>query len=167
MKDALKNVLDGIRKTVDYADARLITTRSERLKVKNGSVDSISDTTSRGFGIRVIVDGCWGFSSSSTLSEDEAARVAQEAIEIARATRLLKKWDIDLSEEEAKVDTYQTRIVKNPFEVSLDDKIKILLEADKIMRRNAAVKVAEGSMQFPDRQVVPEHRGLRHRADHL
>ncbi len=148
VKDALKNVLDGIRKTVDYADARLMTTRSERLKVKNGSVDSISDTTSRGFGIRVIVDGCWGFSSSSTLSEEEAALVAQEAIEIARATKLLKKWDVDLSEEEAKVDTYQTKIVKDPFEVSLGDKIKILLEADKIMRRNAAVKVAEGSMQF-------------------
>jgi TldD protein len=148
MKDGLKNVLEGIRKTVDYADARLVTTRSERLKVKNGSVDSISDTTSKGFGIRVIVDGCWGFSSSSTLSEDEAARVAEEAIEIARATRLLKKWDVDLAEEEAKVDTYRTRIVKDPFEVSLDDKIKVLLEADKIMRRNPAIKVAEGSLGF-------------------
>jgi len=148
MKDALKNVLEGIRKTVDYADARLMTTRSERLKVKNGSVDSISDTTSRGFGIRVIVDGCWGFSSSSTLSEEEATRVAQEAIEIARATKLLKKWDVDLSEEEAKVDTYRTKIVKDPFAVSLDDKIKVLLEADKIMRRNPAIKVAEGSLGF-------------------
>ncbi|MGD8627547.1 MAG: TldD/PmbA family protein [bacterium] len=148
MKDALKNVLDGIRKTVDYADARLMTTRSERLKVKNGSVDSISDSTSKGFGIRVIVDGCWGFSSSSALSEDEAARVAEEAIEIARATRLLKKWDVDLAEEEPKVDTYRTRIVKDPFEVSLDEKIKVLLEADKIMRRNPAIKVAEGSLGF-------------------
>ena len=148
MKDALKNVLDGIRKTVDYADARLVTTRSERLKVKNGSVDSISDSTSKGFGIRVIVDGCWGFSSSSALSEDEAARVAEEAIEIARATRLLKKWDVELAEEEPKVDTYRTKIVKDPFEVSLDEKIKVLLEADKIMRRNPAIKVAEGSLGF-------------------
>jgi TldD protein len=125
-----------------------MTTRSERLKVKNGSVDSISDSTSKGFGIRVIVDGCWGFSSSSALSEDEAARVAEEAIEIARATRLLKKWDVDLAEEEPKVDTYRTRIVKDPFEVSLDEKIKVLLEADKIMRRNPAIKVAEGSLGF-------------------
>ena len=148
MKDALKNVLQGITKTVDYADVRLVTTRNERLKVKNGSVDSISDTTSKGFGFRVIVDGCWGFSSSSTLTEGEAARVAQEAIEIAKATKLLKKWDIVLSEEDAKVDTYRTKIVKDPFKVSLDDKIKILLEADHIMRRNPAVKVAEGSMQF-------------------
>jgi len=125
-----------------------VTTRSERLKVKNGSVDSISDSTSKGFGIRVIVDGCWGFSSSSALSEDEAARVAEEAIEIARATRLLKKWDVELAEEEPKVDTYRTKIVKDPFEVSLDEKIKVLLEADKIMRRNPAIKVAEGSLGF-------------------
>ena len=65
MKDILKNVLDSIRKKVDYADARMVTTRSERIRTKNGTVDAITDGTSRGFGIRVIVDGCWGFSSSS------------------------------------------------------------------------------------------------------
>ena len=148
MKDALKNVLDGIRASVDYADARLVTTRSERTMVKNGSVDSISDNTSKGFGIRAIVDGCWGFSSSSVLSEEEASRVAREAIEIARATRLLKKWDVVLSDEEARVDTYETRIASDPFAISLDEKIKVLLEADRIMRRNPTIKVAEGSMQF-------------------
>jgi TldD protein len=148
VKDKLRNVLDGINKQVDYADVRLVTTRSEKVMVKSGSVDSISDSTSKGFGIRVIVDGCWGFSGSSTLSEEEAARVAQEAIEIANATRMLKKLDVVMSDEEPKVDTYRTRIVKNPFEVSLDEKIEVLLEADRLMRKNPAVKVAEGSMQF-------------------
>jgi len=148
VKDALKNVLDKIRQAVDYADARLVTTRSEKILVKNGAVDSIADEVSRGFGIRVIVDGCWGFSSSSVLTEAEAARVAQEAIEIARATKLLKKWDVVLSEEEPKVDTYETRIIKDPFSVSLDDKISILLEADRIMRKNRMIRVSEGSMQF-------------------
>lgn len=148
MKDALKNMLDGIRRSVDYADVRLVTTESQRLMVKNGSVDSISDNVSKGFGIRVIVDGCWGFSSSSLLSEEEAARVAKEAIEIARATKLLKKTDIILSEEAPRVDTYTTKIVKDPFKVSLDEKIRLLLDADSLMRKNTAVKVSEASMQF-------------------
>ncbi len=148
MKDALKNVLASIKNKVDYADARLVTTRSEKILVKNGSVDSISDEISRGFGIRVIVNGCWGFSSSSVLSEEEASRVAGEAIEIAKATSLLKKWDVVLSEEEPKVDTYRTKIIKDPFSVSLDEKIAILLEADRIMRKNRMIKVSEGSMQF-------------------
>jgi len=148
VKDALKHVLDGIRKSVDYADVRMLTTRSERIKVKNGSVDSVSDTTSRGIGIRVIVEGSWGFSSSSVVSEEEAAKVAQEAIEIARATRLLKKFDVVLSEEEPAVDTYKTKVVKNPFEIPLEEKTRLLLEADSILRKNQAVKVAEGSMQF-------------------
>lgn len=148
MKDALKNMLDGIRRSVDYADVRLVTTESQRLMVKNGSVDSISDNVSKGFGIRVIVDGCWGFSSSSLLSEEEAARVAKEAIEIARATKLLKKTDIILSEEAPRVDTYTTKIVKDPFKVSLDEKIRLLLDADSLMHKNPAVKVSEASMQF-------------------
>jgi TldD protein len=148
VKDALKHVLDDIRQRVDYADVRMVTTRSERLKVKNGSVDSISDTTSRGLGIRVIVGGSWGFSSSSVVSEEEAAKVAGQAIEIARATRLLKKYDVVLSEENPAVDTYKTKVVRNPFDVPLEEKTRLLLEADRIIRKNQAVKVAEGSMQF-------------------
>jgi TldD protein len=148
VKDALKNVLDGIRHIVDYADVRLVTTESQRLMVKNGSVDSISDNVSKGFGIRVIVDGCWGFSSSPLLSEEEAARVAKEAIEIAKATKILKKMDIILSEEAPMVGTYKAKIVKDPFKVSLDEKIRLLLDSDSLMRRNAAVKVSEASMQF-------------------
>jgi TldD protein len=148
VKDALKQVLGDIGRKVDYADLRMVTTRSERLKVKNGSVDSISDTTSRGLGIRVIVGGSWGFSSSSVVSRDEAARVAGEAIEIAKATRLLKKFDVVLSEEDAAVDTYTTKVIKHPFEIPLEEKIGLLLEADAVMRRNKAVKVAEGTMQF-------------------
>jgi len=148
VKDALKNVLDGIRQSVDYADVRLVTTKSERIKVKNGSVDSISDTTSRGLGIRVIVGGSWGFSSSSLVSEEEAAKVAAEAIEIAKATRLLKKFDVVLSDVEPAVDTYKTKVIRHPFEVPMEEKIKLLLEADCLLRKNQAVKVAEGSMRF-------------------
>jgi TldD protein len=148
VKDALKNVLDGIRGAVDYADIRMVTTRSERLRVKNGSVDSISDNTSRGVGIRVIVGGSWGFSSSSVVSEEEAAKVARQAVEIAKATRLLKRFDVVLSGEKPAVDAYRTKIVRNPFEVPLQEKTRLLLEADGILRRNPAVKVAEGSMHF-------------------
>jgi TldD protein len=148
VKDILKDVLDSIKKKVDYADARLVNGRSERLRVKNGSVDSITDSTSKGFGIRVIVDGCWGFSSSSVLAKDEAAKVAREAIEIAAATRLAKKMDVVLSEERPRVDKYRTKIVKDPFAISLDTKIAVLLEADRLMRKNPAIKVAEGFMAF-------------------
>jgi TldD protein len=145
LKEKIKNVLDAIKAKVDYADVRLVTSRVERVKVKNGSVDSISDTASKGFGFRVVVDGCWGFSSSSTLTEEEAARVAGEAIEIARAARLAKTFDVDLGELEPAVDTYITKVVRHPFEVPLEEKIAILLEADRIMGSNPAVKTRESA----------------------
>jgi TldD protein len=148
VKDALRNALDSIRQSVDYADGRLVTTQTEKVMVKNGSVESISDTTSKGLGIRVVVDGCWGFSSSSTPTEQEATRVARDAIEIAKASRILKKMDIVLAEEDPTSDTYQTTIVKDPFKIPLDEKIGVLLEADRLMRKSKDIKVAEGSMSF-------------------
>jgi TldD protein len=148
VRDALKNVLDDIRKQVDYADARLVDAREQRLRVKNGAVDSISDSRSVGFGFRVIVDGCWGFSSSSTLSEAEAAAVAGQATEIARASRLLKKMDVTLAEQEPVQDTYATKVGRDPFSVGLDEKAGLLLEADGLMRKNPAIKVSTGSLVF-------------------
>jgi TldD protein len=148
VKESLKNVLRDIRNRVDYADVRLVTSRSERCRVKNGAVDAIGDSVSEGFGIRVIVDGCWGFSSSSVPTEEEAARVASDAVEIAKATRLLKRMDAVLSEEAPAVDTYSTPVAQDPFQVPLDRKIGVLLDADGIVRKNRAVKVSEAWMSF-------------------
>jgi TldD protein len=145
LKEALKNVLDAIKQKVEYADVRLLASRIERVKIKNGSVESISDTTSKGFGFRVIVDGCWGFSSSSTLTEEEAARVAEQAIEIAKASRLAKRFAVDLGGIDPAVDTYENKVVKDPFAIPLENKIAMLLKADKIMGENPAIKTREST----------------------
>ena len=56
--------------------------------------------------------------------------------------------DVVLAEEKPAVAKYRTKIVKDPFKVSLDEKIAVLLEADRLMRKNPAIKVAEGAMSF-------------------
>ncbi len=51
-----------------YADMRLQDTVSEEISVKNGNVEALSKSLSKGIGIRVIVDGAWGFASTNDLS---------------------------------------------------------------------------------------------------
>ena len=48
---------------------------------------ALSDDTSRGFGVRVVVDGAWGFASSSRLEAAEVDRVVGLAVEIAWKVR--------------------------------------------------------------------------------
>ena len=58
-----------------YADVRIVQRRTQNITVKNGVVETLSDSESQGFGVRVVVDGAWGFASSSRLAPDEVDRI--------------------------------------------------------------------------------------------
>ena len=49
----------------EYADVRIVRRRDESIAVKTGRVEGVASGESEGFGIRVLVDGAWGFASSS------------------------------------------------------------------------------------------------------
>ena len=51
-----------------YADARVVTRRAQYVSTKNGQVDSVADAESEGIGVRVLVDGAWGFACDRRLS---------------------------------------------------------------------------------------------------
>lgn len=148
-KDLLKETMTYLkRKGVDYGDIRQVRTIRQGLEVKNGVVENLLEDSDQGFGIRVLVSGAWGFAASSSLTEAELKRIAEQAVDIARASALVNKQKVKLAEVEPYVDTYQTRIEIDPFQIPLEDKIHLLFQADGILRKDPRVKVAQGSMMF-------------------
>ena len=90
MDELVSRALDLARmRGAGYADIRVVLTNQERFSVRNGVVDTMSMDESIGFGVRVLVDGSWGFASSHDLSLSEVDRVTDLAIQIARATALV------------------------------------------------------------------------------
>lgn len=147
MKDLIERALDAAQRGgAEYADVRVVERETEGLTVKNGQLEGASSNTSAGFGVRVLVDGAWGFSSSAVLDLGEADRIAAEALEIARASRIGRKEAVQLDETEPVKDTYRTAYQEDPFAVSLDDKLRILMEADAAMARVPGVAIREGNM---------------------
>ncbi len=131
-----------------YADIRVVHTEHQSIVVKNGTVEAISLSTNQGFGVRVIADGVWGFASSSRLDRNTVDQITALAIEIARASALVRGSNIDLGPPEVHVDTYRTPVKVDPFGAPLDQKVDLLLACDEAMRRSEGVKVAEGNMLF-------------------
>ena len=149
MKDRIKEIIGYLKKKkVDYADIRLQRSGTEDIKVKNGTVEALSRNEDQGFGIRVIADGAWGFAASSILNSDEMKRVAEAAIEIAKASALTKREDVRLTPTEIYQDSYKSGYDVDPFRVSIDKKLSLLLDSCALMQKNPKIKVAEGSMQF-------------------
>ncbi len=149
MKDIVNRVLGRASgKNVTYADVRVVDTEAEAIVVKNGNIEIISSSRNQGFGIRVLLDGAWGFASSSKLDRRELEETTDLAIKIARTSSLVRGEKVILSPIEVVEDVYKTKFVKDPFEVSLDEKVRLLLEADRIMRKYEEIKVSEGSLDF-------------------
>jgi TldD protein len=136
------------KKRIDYGDIRFQKKAVESIKVKNRNVETISKTEDQGFGIRVIVDGAWGFAASSIVSEAEMKRVANKAIQVARASATTKKENVTLSEMEPYKDKYSSLYQIDPLNIPLDRKIELLLNATEILLKSDKIKVAEGSMDF-------------------
>ena len=86
MRDLCRNAVDAaIGAGASYADARGVFKRSQSVATKNGNVEAVSDVETEGIGVRVLVDGAWGFAGAGTLSDEGAREAARRACEFARA----------------------------------------------------------------------------------
>lgn len=151
MKDVpeLKDALElAVSKGASYADLRVVSRKEESISVKNGTVEGVSMSEDQGFGVRVLVDGAWGFASSSKLGLDEALRVAADAVRIARASARVKQCDVRLSPVEPVKGAHRTPCKEDPFSVPVDKKIELLLDADRLAHQDERVGVSTASMRF-------------------
>ena len=147
--DTLKATIAYLKKRgVDYADIRLVETRHQGLAVRNGQVERCVAAEDRGFGIRVVHKGAWGFAASARVTEAEMRRTADRAIDVARGTLICRGDSVRLAPGEPAVDTFKTPVRVDPFRVPLEDRLAVLLRASELMARHPKIKVAEGSMDF-------------------
>ncbi len=135
MRDLAERALNSAQVYgASYADVRVVEETEQSVSTRNGVVRAVEYGQSLGFGIRVIADGAWGFASSSRLQLEEAEEIARRAVDIARASALFKREDVSLGEPVLSRGQYRTPVQEDPFAVSLEEKISLLLAADAAMK---------------------------------
>jgi len=131
-----------------YADARIVAQRSRALTTKNGKVGSASDSETLGMSVRVIADGAWGFAASADLGRAAIEATAARAVEIARASAKVKQHDVKLAPEKPVVAEWTTPYRIDPFSVSIEQNIDLLLKIDAELRAVAGITLAETNLNF-------------------
>jgi len=131
-----------------YADARIVDDRSRGLATKNGKVSHASDGESLGVGVRVIADGAWGYAASDDLSRGAVEDTAARAVAIANASARVKQSDVRLAPEKAVTAEWTTPYQRDPFTISVEQNIDLLLKIDSELRSVAGVTMAETNMNF-------------------
>jgi TldD protein len=145
-----------------YADTRVVALRSQLVEVKNRRPSALQEGSELGIGVRVIVDGAWGFAASASMDIAEAERCAALACRIARASARFRLQPVVLAPLGAQRANWETPMVRDPFEVSLADKLDLLVRATAAMEGDPAVKVAQGSLHFwEERKLFASTEGSR------
>jgi len=154
MKDLMSRALNlAALRGAQYADIRVVDNHTQNIAIKDGNVETLSDEETAGFGVRLLVDGHWGFASSRDLSPTEIDRVTALALEIASASAAAGGERVVLGPPISSQGVYQTPVQIDPFSVSLEDKLALLLSADAEMGRVAGVRTRNGNLCF-----IREHR---------
>src|SRR4029078_2122827 len=113
----------------EYADARAVVDRNQYVSSKHGRVESLVAAESEGIGVRVLVDGAWGFACSGRLdkggAQDAAARAAGSARAAPPGTARA------LAPLAAPTGSYASPVERDPFDVPLAEKIELCLRAEE------------------------------------
>ena len=141
------------RSGASYADIRINRYRNQSVNTREQRVMNVSNNENYGLGIRVLVGGTWGFAASNNVTAAEVALVAQAAVTIAKANKVIQKEPVELAPVPAYQDVWKTPIKVNPFDVSIADKVALLLQINAEALKTKGVSFCSSSMQ-----IAHEHK---------
>ncbi|MCE5238875.1 TldD/PmbA family protein [bacterium] len=86
MREVIEEALAAARRAgAMFADLRYSEGAGTTVLVQDGRADKIGAGRARGAGVRVLVDGAWGFAPTNNPTRDELQRCAEDAVRMARA----------------------------------------------------------------------------------
>jgi len=122
-----------------YSDIRIGRYRNSVVATRERQITRTADTDSIGAGVRVLVDGTWGFAATNLLTTDSVAAAAREAVVIAKANRVARDMPVELAPTEVYKDaTWKSAFTTDPFTIPLEQR------ADLLLRANAAAMGVKG-----------------------
>ncbi|MBL7864200.1 MAG: TldD/PmbA family protein [Cyclobacteriaceae bacterium] len=129
LADVALNVTKGLGAT--YTDVRIGRYLNQFVTTREKKVQGITNTESFGVGIRVIVNGTWGFAASNSVTPEGMKKTAERAVAIAKANSKFQKEPVVLAATPSYGEiSWKTPITKNGFEVPVKDKVDLLLSAN-------------------------------------
>lgn len=130
-----------------YADARAVVQEYTSISRQDGRADRLSAGNSSGIGIRVLVEGAWGFATTNRTDAEGALACFETAVQAARVAP--KRTDIVLSSLPGHEATVATEFEIDPRSVSPERKMETLrAHEDELLRigGSQAVNTSVGLM---------------------
>ena len=114
-----------------YSDVRIGRYRNSVVSTRERQITRTADTDSIGAGVRVLVDGTWGFAATDVMTTDAVAAAAREAVVIAKANRIARDQPVQLAPVQAYPNaTWKSDFKIDPFTIPIEQRADLLLRAN-------------------------------------
>jgi len=135
VRDLLEKIVEmGLREGASFCEVRYFEERSNSISVENGVARALSSGILRGVGVRVIVDGRWGFSSTNIPTWESVLRALRDAVSGARSIVAYAGEEAKIAEVKPSIDTVIHDVKISPEDVSPEEKVKRILEIERAAR---------------------------------
>lgn len=138
----------------EYADLRYVKLERVRIRTKNGKVDEIKETTSRGVGFRVLESGAFGFSATGELSEKALLFHLRQAGRMARQFSKIRHAEVKLVSIKPVKDEWRMPVQKDPWKLSLEEKVAPLVDAERQLVSCPWIDSASGACDFTRKRIT-------------
>jgi TldD protein len=135
-----------------YADARLVSYRTESVSVRDRRIDDVRSRDEYGLAVRVIADGGWGFAATWRVDGKSAEAAAKRAVETAKRNgKLLSELGrpaVTLTSEPVVRGGWVAPHEVDPLGVPIADKAGLLLEAARKALEAKGVQHADAAVEI-------------------
>ncbi len=116
------------RAGASYCDVRIGRYLNQAVITREARVQNVTNSESSGIGIRVIVNGAWGFAATHQQTPAAILAAVEQAAAIARANAGIQTRPVQLAPVKGVGDvSWKTPIRKNAMAVPIKDKVDLLL----------------------------------------
>ncbi|NPA75580.1 MAG: TldD/PmbA family protein [Euryarchaeota archaeon] len=120
----------------DYVEIRHENLTKSIIELRDGVFHTLTERKMYGYGVRVLVNGAWGFTSTS----DGLKEAVEEAYRLAQAASRAIRNKIALAEVPTVKDRVRTPMRERPGFVPLEEKIEHLRKIEKLVKKEDFVK---------------------------
>ncbi len=124
---AVKAVDAAIAAGAAYADVRVIRSVSQSFRVRDENIGQaeVNDSQELGIGVRVLINGCFGFAASPYLDIEEAGILAKTAVEQAKVNSDIRPRSIEWASAPVQSGRWIS-IGEDPFLVPIEERVEFV-----------------------------------------
>ncbi len=130
----------------DYVEIRYENLSKLHVELKDETFTTFTSARTSGFGIRILANGAWGF--SSTNDARKVKDVIMDAYSMAKASAKSRDEKIELADAPIVRDRVTSKMHRKPSEVDIEEKIERLLSLEKRLKNNE--NVASSDIRYLD-----------------